>query len=250
MSISHFITTFFQESRKRIIRRCRHYLELNARKTLEKNTELWKVIEEQRKRSQSTGCSYIDYLFLYNYIRTHKPLEVLECGTGISTVVMAYALLENEKEGNHQGRITSMEENEEWFKKALINMPDSLKKYVDCVLSPVVEDHYAFFRELRYRDIPKRPYDLVFVDGPKTRNARYPVKTFDFDFIWVVSQSPRPVFCILDLRLSTFFVLREVFGREKARFDEWRSLCFIGPCSLSDLKSTNEIVSEHISEFR
>ena len=45
-----------------------------------------------------TGASYSDYLTLYEQVKSFKPKEILECGTGITTVVLAQALLENARE--------------------------------------------------------------------------------------------------------------------------------------------------------
>src|SRR3546814_15369311 len=59
--------------------------------------------------------SYSDYLTLYEQVRAHRPREILECGTGISTVVLAQALRENAAEiGQAPGRVTSMEDDPDW----------------------------------------------------------------------------------------------------------------------------------------
>ncbi|MBI2047577.1 MAG: hypothetical protein HYT27_00400 [Parcubacteria group bacterium] len=86
----------YTEFKRRVIRKCRQYLEVLARKKLKKNVGLWNVLQKYIKNTSSTGCSYSDYWVLYNYIKKHKPAEVLECGTGVSTIVMAYAMSENE----------------------------------------------------------------------------------------------------------------------------------------------------------
>jgi len=240
--------------KQKIIRRWRSFLHARAKRRLKKNIELWNMLQKYIQQSKSTGCSYSDYWVLYNYIRIHKPVEVLECGTGVSTIVMAYAMFENEKETGVRARLTSMEQMEPWYKVACDLLPENLKKYVEIILSSVVEDQHSFFRGVRYADTPKRDYEFVFVDGPKTGSSKDHVKTFDFDFIWAVRNSTKPVVGILDLRLSTYFVLREIFGRKKTYFDTIRSIGFIGggsrgPCSKDDLRTTNEIVVSHVNEF-
>jgi tRNA A58 N-methylase Trm61 len=94
---------------------------------------------------------------------------VLELGTGASTVVIAQALLENDV-----GRVTSMEESEDWYIHARQNLPSGLP--VDIVLSSTVEDCFSIFRGIRHRDIPDRSYDFVFVDvrvtGPAKERSR------------------------------------------------------------------------------
>ena len=57
--------------------------------------DMWRYVGPYLEKSVSTGCDYVDYLALYNHVRKHKPQYVLELGTGVSTVVLAYALREN-----------------------------------------------------------------------------------------------------------------------------------------------------------
>ena len=38
---------------------------------------------------------------------------------------------------------------------------------VDFCLSDTVEDYFSLFRGMRYRDVPDRPYEFIFIDGPK-----------------------------------------------------------------------------------
>lgn len=75
-----------------------NYLERNAEKKIKANPALWKLLQAYIEKSSSTGCSFSDYLVLYNWVRRHKPKEILECGTGMSTVVLAHALKENYQE--------------------------------------------------------------------------------------------------------------------------------------------------------
>jgi len=180
-------------------------------------------------------------LVLYNYVRQHKPKEILECGTGVSTIPMAFALMENERDFNYCGRITSMEEHEEWYNIAQTQLPFELKKYVEIILSPKVEDYYYLFRGVKYKQVPDRKYDFVFVDGPTTSSPIDGQKTFDFDFINVVRRSSEPVFGIIDCRKSTAYVLNKILGG-KVRVDYVRNMSYIGQCTKHDLLSTNEFI--------
>lgn len=81
----------------------RKLAQINAERMLRKNAELWAALKEYLKKSESTGCGYIDYAFLYKTIRSAKPVEILECGTGVSTLIIAHALMENEKETGRGG---------------------------------------------------------------------------------------------------------------------------------------------------
>src|SRR3546814_3054500 len=52
---------------------------------------------------------------------------------------------------------------------------------------------YKCFRGVQYADIPDRPYDFVFSDGPERRSSVNGDKLFDLDLIHVVARSDRPV---------------------------------------------------------
>ncbi|MBI4114351.1 MAG: class I SAM-dependent methyltransferase [Candidatus Niyogibacteria bacterium] len=223
------------------------YLNSRARRTLQKNYSLWRMLDDYLTRSTSSGCAYSDYLVLYNHIRRTKPLEVLECGTGVSTIIMAYALMENEREGNPRGRIISMEESEKWHRLARELLPEELKPYVEIILSPPEEDYYAFFRGVRYARIPDRQYEFVFVDGPYSRSPKDGAPIFDFDFIRVVERSKGSVCGIVDMRHSTCYVLQEVFGPQKFKYDYARNLGFIGPVRKEDMRDTGAIASSFVA---
>ncbi len=206
------------------------------------NGELWRELNNYTKCSPSSGCSYSDYWVLYKYIKEAKPKEVLECGTGVSTIVMAHAMSENEKENNIKGRITSMEDKEEYYHHVSNCLPDRLKKYVEIVCSPRVEHFYCLFRGVGYKNIPDRPYDFVFIDGPGTSATSDGAKTFDFDFINVVLRSEKPVYAMVDTRMSTCWAFKNIFKEGKVLYDYRYDLGFIGPCAKDDLRSTNEII--------
>lgn len=82
--------------------------QIRSQRKLRKNAELWVALHEYLRKSESTGCGFIDYACLYETIRATMPVEILECGTGVSTLVIAHALMENEKETGVAGRVTSM----------------------------------------------------------------------------------------------------------------------------------------------
>ena len=123
---------------------------------------------------------------------------MLELGTGASTIVIAHALKEI-----GGGTVTSMEESEEWYRHAVQNLPQGLPVHI--VLSKTVEDTFSIFRGIRYRDVPNRPYDFIFVDGPAYKTSTRDV-TFDFDLISVVANPPLRCAAIIDKRVSTCFV--------------------------------------------
>jgi hypothetical protein len=204
---------------------------------LRKNKHLHQALSQYLESSQSTGCSYYDYWTLYHYIRKHQPIEILECGTGVTTIVMAWALMENEQEGVASGRITSMEDVDFWYQQASELIPSELKPYIDLIHSPKVEYSYSIFRGVGYQDIPRRAYEFVFVDGPETTAPSDGTMAFDFDLINVVKNADSPVSAIVDKRVTSCYVYQKIFGTDKVKFDPRCDLCFVGPVTKRDLKS-------------
>jgi hypothetical protein len=169
-------------------------------------------------------------------MRKHKPKEILECGTGVSTIVMAYALKENQQEGFNKARITSMEEREDYYKMAMTLLPGEYRNTVEIFLSPTEETGYSLFRGMKYKNIPGRKYDFVFVDGPLYLNQKDSFYTFDADFIEIVKNADWPIDAIVDKRVSTCFILQKVLGTKKVKYDALRHLGFCHHCTAGDLK--------------
>jgi hypothetical protein len=187
------------------------------------------------KKTESTGCGYIDYACLYETIRKSRPVEILECGTGVSTLIIAHALRENEKETGITGHVTSMEEHAEWLEMSKRLLPPQYTKYVSFELSYTIEDRYSLFRGVRYADIPNKAYDFVFVDGPKYESPLDGGATFDFDFIHVLRNAEKPVGCLIDKRLSTVFVMQQLLGTDKVSYSAIAGLGHVQPCTKNDL---------------
>lgn len=206
-----------------------------AQKKLFAHPELWGELQKYLAETASTGCSPTDYWHLYHEIRSRKPREILECGTGVSTLVIAHALMENERDTGVQGRITSMDEVSDWLEMSRRLLPGHYHRFVDFRLSDTVEDCFSMFRGVRYRDVPSRDYDFVFVDGPKYKSPVDGVPTFDFDFIHVLLNSTGPVSGLVDRRVSTCFVPQQILGYNKLRYDPILHMGFIASCSKSDL---------------
>ena len=168
--------------RNRILIERRRILEFTSRWRLKKNKILWAGLQDYLAKTKSTGCGYIDYWYLYKYVRENRPIEILECGTGVTTLIMATALMELEAEGQTIGRITSMDSHQEYLEMSKDLLPEPLKKYVDFSCSAVKEDSFSIFRGVRYENIPNREYDFVFVDGPDYKSPSDGMLTFDFAF--------------------------------------------------------------------
>ncbi|MFQ5972120.1 MAG: hypothetical protein ACE5Q3_07280 [Alphaproteobacteria bacterium] len=207
-----------------------------AERVLRANGALWGLMARYAAESAVTGASYSDYLTLYEQVRAYRPREILECGTGISTIVLAQALRENEADGSPRGRVTSMEDDRGWYELARGRIPDELAPYIVLVHSPKRDGYYKCFRGVQYEAVPDRPYDFVFSDGPDRRSPVNGDKLFNLDLIHIVRRSDRPVRAVVDNHYLTFYVLQKVFGPEKARYSVSHKLMFVGPVTRHDVR--------------
>lgn len=227
--------------KNRILIERRRFRDFYAKIQLKRHPELWAGLNRYLSETKSTGCSYIDYWYLFDYVKRKAPIEILECGTGVTTLVLAYALKELDQEGRGVGRITSMESHEEYLQMSRDLLPMELKKYVDFRLSGVMDDAFSIFTGVRYKEVPRRNYDFVFVDGPDYRSTQNGMLTFDFDFIHILQTSEASVSAIIDKRVSTCFVLQLLLGKEKVKYDPVAHLGFVKPSRAKDLISIDDV---------
>lgn len=209
--------------------------ERRAERALRRNCALWNLLQAAATGNPVTGVSYSDYLTLYDEVRRHKPREILECGTGLSTIALAQALRENEVDGHGRGRITSMEDNAAWLENAKARFPAELLPYVEFVLSAKQDAVFKCFRGVGYSGVPDRPYDFVFSDGPDRRSPVNGDKLFNTDLIEIIRRSSRPVRAIVDDHFLTCYVLQKILGPENARYSARRKLLFVGPVTKDDV---------------
>ena len=217
----------------------RRLAEFRARQALKRHPQVWAWLHDYLAKTESKGCSLSDYWALYRHVRQQGAREILECGTSVSTLVLAAACLDNEREGRASARLTSMEDQENWLEMSRKLLPDELQRFVDFTLSPSVEDSFSLFRGMRYREVPERSYDFVFVDGPSYRTPDGAM-TFDLDLLNVLQRSETPVSAIVDKRVSTCYVLQQVLGPEKVRFVPSIGMGYVAPSTREDLRIVRE----------
>ncbi len=223
-------------ARKRIVDAMVARRTVRAEAKLRAHAELWPMLTAYAQGTAVTGASYSDYWTLYEQVRRHRPREILECGTGISTLVLAQALRENEADGAPPGRVTSMEDVSEWLETARQRIPTELADRIDLVHSPKADGFYKLFRGVQYESIPDRPYDFVFSDGPDRRSPVNGDKLFNLDLIHVVRRSDHPLHAVVDNHYLTFYVLQKVLGLDKARYSVGHKLMFVGPVTRHDVR--------------
>ena len=130
-----------------------------------------------------------------------------------------------------------MEDVEFWYRHARELIPGELTPYIDLNYSPKAEFCYSIFRGVGYREIPDRDFQFAFIDGPETTAPSDEAKTFNMDLINVVQKTERPLFAVVDKRVSTCYVFQKVFGVERVKFNPRCDLGLVGPVSKRDLKS-------------
>ncbi len=163
----------------------------------------------------STGCSFSDYWELYSWVRRNAPLWVLECGSGVSSGVIATALAENQR-----GRLISLDESLSYVERAAARLPPQLRQWVEFHHSELGSRQYAGLPGIFYRDVPEHPYEFVFVDGP-AGPPRSPTeeKPFNSDFINLLLRTPdRPVAAMIDQRITTLWAFRQLMPGARIRY--------------------------------
>ena len=133
--------------RNRLLIEQRRMVEIYSKYRLKRQEKLWSALNQYIRLSSSTGCGFTDYWTLYKYVKKNKPREILECGTGVSTLVLAFALMELDRQGYPAGKITSMESHGEYLRMSKNLLPDYLEKYVEFCLSETEETSFSIFRE-------------------------------------------------------------------------------------------------------
>ncbi len=121
-----------------------------------------------------------DLARLYKLVRERKPFQILEFGSGFSTIVMACALKHNWKDyldilnsqpGNQhqyeQPKIVSVESAQKWIENTRQKIKKAeLADFSDIVFSPVTIAEYQGQACHFYDALPDVVPDFVYLDGP------------------------------------------------------------------------------------
>ncbi len=177
---------------------------------------LWEELayykQEVRKNKNFTKGykDYSKYYILYKAIRKFKPKHVLECGSGITTLIIAFALKEN-----GGGKFVSMDELSQ-FGDTTARIVREKGLDVEMRISPSIEDVYGEISGHRYQNIPDYPYDFIFVDGPVTTSV-------DLDAFYLLHKNPKAK-VLVDCRAKT---VRALQTKYKGRFNHFVNLGYV-----------------------
>ena len=210
---------------------------LSIRKLKEiNNGELFELINELLLKSNSTGCEFSDFYALWQSINKFKPNCILECGSGISSIIFAYySHIFNGKEI----KVYTVEENEYYYKDLLKNFPEQFKKYVDFLLLERKEKIYKGILGSYYSNLPNKNYDFIYIDGPTDRavwnDKSYP-KTFNSDLINILSVNKNIVINgVLDQRITTYKAFKNLINKNRLCYNSVHKLTYITSLSHKDL---------------
>lgn len=169
-------------------------------------------------KSKTTGTKWPTLWRAVRIILSEKPIHILECGTGLSTVVLAEAVYKlRSADPSYNGKIKSMESLAVWHEKAIEMLPEKYKEFTSILLGPREKYERLFFRGYKHSEIPEENYDFVFLDGPDYTDECG--SSFCADILHVVETSKAPLIRgVVDTRVSSVFVLQQLFGAHAVRY--------------------------------
>jgi hypothetical protein len=204
-----------------------------------------------------------DALFLIDLITELKPRRVLECGAGLSTLIIAYALEQIEKASGHKSEFISLDESTEYIEKMVLpTLPARLAQRTALKASTPAYWHFENMRTLEsaggigYTDRPKQHFDLIYVDGPQVRQGQFrglvrdksvsgvppflDRPPFDCDALNVVIESQKLVTVVIDQRIDTRWQMKTLLDRpyeDRYYFAPRKSVFRITPAAVQFVRS-------------
>lgn len=189
-------------------------------------------------RHKSTGVGLMGFAVLYEYVRRYKPQYVLECGTGLSTHIIATAMRRFSEPCHKEIKLISMESEAEWYREAAKHFDLEKFSFAEILLSPIAHYRYSFVDGMVYSETPEYPYDFVFVDGP------YYADRCDMDFIKVLQSSKKNLSALIDSRRTSCLAYSALLGRDKLAYYPF-GMSYIRNVSKKDLILSNKLSLHH-----
>lgn len=126
-------------------------------------------LERVEAKCAVTGAllpNYMELWHLYSDVRQRQPKIIFEFGSGLSTNVLASALLANAEEGGTVGKLYSFESEQKWHAEAERWLPDALRPFVELIYSPTRVEVMFGVKVFKYSHIPEVTPNMVYLDGP------------------------------------------------------------------------------------
>ncbi|MBE1292397.1 MAG: hypothetical protein JJ868_12685 [Shimia sp.] len=175
-------------------------------------------LDAYKKKSNTTGTQWITLWMSVKSILKHRPEEILESGTGSSTMVLAATVQKLKAENpNYNGRVTSMESVGAWHEIASKNLPEKYRAEVEIILGPREKFEMGFFRGYSHSNIPNRNYGFILLDAPAYDDENGLSFCADVFKIMDFVQNDT-LHGVSDGRASSVFVLQTLYGPTVARY--------------------------------
>jgi len=162
-----FIIIFLFNQNKRIFTKSIRDNHTNLYNQVQAYTDLHHKIQPISFLPPMTGSAILPDLanILIKYIENNKPETIVECGSGVSTIISAYCLKNNKK-----GKIYSLDHEQKYLEITQENLKThKVSEYVELIHSPVI-DFTINNKKHKFYDINLlnniSEIDILFVDGP------------------------------------------------------------------------------------
>ena len=192
-----------------------------------KYPDLYKELCGLIAKSGSTGCEWSDYLTLYQEIRLRRPLRILELGSGISSLVICYAIEKNLEEIDASVKFFSIDENEFYHNQIVKIFPAKYQDRVNFLLCNRVQKRYKNILGSYYENLPDEDFDFIFIDGPTTRTEESLEKSFNADLVNLIeSNKLSQVNGLLDERIFSKWMLKKLIPKLRIKYSWIRKMSF------------------------
>ena len=194
----------------------------------------------QTQSSISTGADLTDYFILHRYIMVRRPRRILELGSGVTTIIMADALMRiaSQNSGEPSGHLETMESIPKYYENARSLCLPHLRTFVSYNFSPQKETQWrGELWTVGYENLPRGEFDFVFVDGPDLMTPRG--NAVDGDLLALAERTPAMSFNVMiDGRLGTRDAYARYFKSGKICFDPAANLGAAVALTGQDLRKT------------
>lgn len=206
------------------------------------------AIENYTNLTNSTGTKYPTLYRAVRIIMSKMPNNILESGTGTSTIVLAHTILYlKSRYPNYNCKIISMESLEDYYNLAVRILPDCYKDVVEIILGSREEYSYSLFRGYIHSNIPTLNYDLVFLDGPNYDDDRGSSCCMDAIYIRLMSDV-NYLYVVIDTRVTSVFMMQNIFGVNiLSYFPFFRTSSFKSPRILKNPKLSSSSFHYYIN---
>ena len=211
-------------------------------KLLIQNSKEYESYKKYIKKTNSALPRFSTLLKLKKKIQKFRPKFIIEFGTGASTIFICEVIKEIQKKNkNYKPKFISIESKKEWFDKAIAFLPRKYIKDVEIILSETKEIKVNMFRGIASKNIPEYPYEFIFIDGPDY-HTKYG-SSFCADILNVLKLSPKGTLRgVVDCRVSTCYVLQQIFGKNQVKFSP---ISKVGTINISSKKISSRLISNN-----